>query len=360
MRVSIHPRAGLLLEQVRLGKDGAADQLTVASLRLRPDVASLLSPRMVFREAELIGITLSTAAFDGLARSLAALASESARARIARVTLADASVAFGDFAITGLAGQLQLTADHRLESATLHSASKNLQVDMEPMASSGVIVRIEGTAWRPAPKSPYLFDSLELQGHVAGPEFVIDRIEARIFDGVLRGSSVLRIDRQTSSRGDISFERINTAALVSALGFSGRLGGEARGRLSFATSADNLPDTVARLKASGNFTIHRGHLGGLDLAEAVRRFSVVPLTLGGATRFEELSGVVTLTPAALRLSRLSLSAGLMQASGQIEVSRELQLRGRMDVAMTRRRAEHSAMPVLISGALESPLTQTAR
>jgi hypothetical protein len=59
------------------------------------------------------------------------------------------------------------------------------------------------------------------------------------------------------------------------------------------------------------------------------------------------------------LSRLNLSAGLMHATGQIEVSRELQLRGRMDVMMTRRRADYTAMPVLISGALASPLTQTA-
>ncbi|EXI91736.1 MAG: putative protein involved in outer membrane biogenesis [Candidatus Accumulibacter sp. BA-94] len=360
MRVSIHPRPGLLLEQVYLGEDGAASQIRIASLRLRPEVGTLLSPQVVFREAELSGITLSAAAFDGLAQALAASGAGSARARVEQVSLTDASVAFGDFAVADLAGPLQLAADHLLESVSLHSAGKNLQVELKPMTGGGVSVKLEGTAWRPAPKSPYFFDSLELKGRVAGPEFVIDRIEARIFDGVLRGTSVLRIGSQAMVTGDISFERINTAALVAALGFTGRLGGEARGRLSISTRADSLPDSASRLQASGNFIIHRGHLGGLDLAEAVRRFSVVPLTLGGATRFEELSGVVNLTPAALRLSRLSLSAGLMHATGQIEVSGELQLRGRMDVTMTRRRADHTATPVLISGALESPLTQTAR
>lgn len=360
MRVTVYPRPGLLLEQVRLGEDGAAAQLSMASLRLRPELRSLLSPQIVFGEAELIGITLSAEALDTLAQALQASAAASARARVVEVSLSETGVAFGDLVLTDLSGRLQLSADQRLQSALLQSPGKNLQVELKPASGGGVSVKLEGTAWRPAPKSPYLFDSLDLQGRISGPEFLIDRIEARIFDGVLRGTSILRSGSKAAVTGDLAFERINTGALAAALGFNGRIGGEARGKLSFSTSADSLPNAVARLQASGNFTIHRGHLGGLDLAEAVRRFSVVPLTLGGATRFEELSGVLTLTPNALRLSRLSLTAGLMQANGQIEVGRDLQLRGRMDVMMARRRADHTAMPVLISGALESPLTQTAR
>ena len=360
MRVTVYPRPGLLLEQVRLGEDGAPDQVSMASLRLRPELRSLLSPQLVFGDAELIGITLSAAALDTLAQALDASAAASARARVVQVSLSEAGIAFGDLVLPDLAGRLQLSADHRLQSALLQSPSKNLQVELQPASGGGVKVKLEGTAWRPAPKSPYLFDSLDLQGRISGPEFLIDRVEARIFDGVLRGTGVLRSGSKAAVTGDLSFERINTGALAAALGFNGRIGGEARGKLSFSTSPDSLPNAVARLQASGNFTIHRGHLGGLDLAEAVRRFSVVPLTLGGATRFEELSGVLTLTPNALRLSRLSLAAGLMQANGQIEIGRDLQLRGRMDVMMARRRADHTAMPVLISGALESPLTQTAR
>lgn len=83
-----------------------------------------------------------------------------------------------------------------------------------------------------------------------------------------------------------------------------------------------------------------------------------PATLGGRTRFEDLSGGIVLTPGTTRFSRLVLNAGLMQSSGQIEVSRELQLRGRMEVQM-RGRADHTAVPILISGTLKSPLLQTA-
>jgi len=43
---------------------------------------------------------------------------------------------------------------------------------------------------------------------------------------------------------------------------------------------------------------------------------------------------------------------------QIELTRKLQLRGRMDVQM-RGQADHSSRSILISGPLKSPLTQTA-
>ena len=63
-------------------------------------------------------------------QALAASAVGSARGRVVQVSLSDAGITFGDLAVAGLGGQLQLTADHLLQSASLHSASKNLQVEL--------------------------------------------------------------------------------------------------------------------------------------------------------------------------------------------------------------------------------------
>ena len=158
--------------------------------------------------------------------------------------------------------------------------------------------------------------------------------------------------------GEIAFDRINTGKLGEALGIGGQFEGDATGKLRFVATSEAWSTVLTSLQASGEFSMHRGSLGGIDLPEAVRRVSTTPATLGGRTRFEDLSGGIVLTPGTTRFSRLVLNAGLMQSSGQIEVSRELQLRGRMEVQM-RGRADHTAVPILISGTLKSPLLQTA-
>lgn len=355
MRVSVYPKPGLLLLDLHLGD--STDGIQIGTLRLQPEISTLLSPRIIFRQAELHDVRLSAGTVAGLSRMLESTARQSARAGVLQVSVVDATFSFAELALDDLGGEFALSADHQLETVVLRSRNKSLQLDLKPTAR-GLAVRLEGVAWRPAQDSPYIFDSLDLQGEIIASEFVIDTVEARIFDGLVRAATLLRSGGKAAMAGELRFERINARKLSEALGLGNRLEGEAKGKLSFSASADTWPELLSRLQGYGSFTIHRGQLGGLDLPEAVRRVSTDPQILGGATRFEELSGTITLTPTVYRFSRLALSAGLMQSSGHIEVDRDLQLHGRMDVAM-RGRADQKAMPITISGTLESPLTQTA-
>jgi hypothetical protein len=357
MRVSVYPRPGLLLDSVRFGDEADSDAMEIPALRLQPVIGTLLSPKVIFREAELSEISLSAETMASLSRMLQSAARPSATAGVLHVSVVNAELSFSGLRIAGMSGDLELSGERRLEAASLRSADGKLSVQLRP-TTSGVAVQLEGLGWRPAHESPYVFDSLDLKGEISGPDFVINSVESRIFDGLVRGTTVLRGSERPTMAGEISFERINVTRFGEALGIGRQFEGEARGKLKFSASADSWSVMLPALQATGDFTIQRGSLGGIDLPEAVRRVSAAPLTLGGRTRFEELSGVISLTPGAWRFSRLVLNAGLMHSSGQIEVSRDLQLRGRMDVQM-RGRADHTAMPILISGPLKSPLTQTA-
>lgn len=166
-----------------------------------------------------------------------------------------------------------------------------------------------------------------------------------------------RAERQPALAGEMSFERIDAKRLGEAFGIGGQFEGQAAGRLKLSATAESWQTLLSALYADGEFTMDRGVLGGIDLPEAVRRVSSTPTTLGGGTRFEQLSGAIRLTPTAYRFSRLVMNAGLMQSTGQLEVSRDLQIRGRMDVQM-RGRADHNAKSVSVNGPLKSPLLQT--
>lgn len=355
MRVSVYPRPGLLLVNVRLGE--GSDGLEIAEVRLQPELQTLRADKILFREAELSDVRLSVATISNLSRMLASVASPSARAGVQQLTISNAAFSFSELAIDEMDGHCQLSADHRLESISLRSRDRGLQLKLSP-SERGLAVQIDAIAWRVAQGSPYLFDSLNVKGVIEGSDWVIDSFESRIFDGVVRAAMILRDGQQAAIAGELSFERINARKLGEALGIGGQFQGEAHGKLKFSANSASWPGLPAALQASGNFTMRRGRLGGIDLPEAVRRSLTTPATLGGWTRFEELSGAITVTPDAFLFSRLALNAGLMQSSGQIELTRKLQLRGRMEVQM-RGQADHSSRSILISGPLKSPLTQTA-
>lgn len=355
MRIVFYPRPGLLLDRVRLGN--GADQIAIGEMRLQPTIATLLSASWKFGEAELSDVRLSAERLANLSRILAA-AHGTGDSAIPRISLSKAEFSFAGLALSELSGSCALAADGVLEAVSLHSPERNLELSLQPTAR-GALVRIEGLAWRPLPGASIFFDSLTVKGEIEGPSFAIDSLDLRIFGGHVRGTAELHATPQAAIAGEIAYERIDARKLGEALGVGSQFDGEGKGKLRFSATSPDWSAMLSAVQGSGDFAMHRGKLGGIDLAEAMRRASPTPVTLGGSTRFEDLSGTMTLTPHASRFSRLVLNASLLQASGQIDVDRDLQLHGRMEVTL-RGAAGRSVRPILISGPLKAPLTQMAR
>jgi hypothetical protein len=355
MRVTIYPRPGLLLANVRVGNAAGEELMQIAELRLRPELGTLFSPRIVFAEMELRDLDLSATALTGLSRMFAATARESAEFGVQRVTISNANISFAGLGFDDLSGEVALSADGLLESVSLKSADRSLQVEAKPAAGQ-LTLSAEGHAWRPSPKSPYRFDSFSFKGDVDGPRFVIKDMDLRIFSGRISGTVTLHGDGAPAITGEIAFERISAKRFGAALGVGEQFDGDLAGVLRFSAMSETWSTIARSIYGQGSFTVSRGSLGGIDLPEAVRRFSDNPATLGGATRFEQLTGAISLTPERYRFSRLLLHAGTMQSTGQIEVNDDLQLRGRMAVQM-RGRADPT-IPILISGTLKTPLLES--
>jgi hypothetical protein len=104
--------------------------------------------------------------------------------------------------------------------------------------------------------------------------------------------------------------------------------------------------------------VRRGNIQGFDLAEAVRRVSNTPVQ-GGATMFEQLTGKIRLTPMNYQFLGLVMDSGLMQSTGFVSVSKELNVSGKMDLQM-QGSVNKTRVPVSISGPLRTPSVQAGR
>lgn len=353
MRVSFYPKPGLLLKRVRLGIDADGSRIEIAEVALQPLLTSLWSSKMLLRDVELSGLSLSAEAIANLSRVLVSFARDSARAGIQHVTLDRTDFSFAGLGFSEMQGELELSAAGTMQSLSLHSPDRRIYLQAKPL-DDRLAIAVEGLGWRPAKDSPYVFDSLSVKGEIRKDALVINSMDLRLFDGTVVGEAVLHADGQPTITGSVSFERIDAKHLAEVFGLPGQLAGDAAGKLNFSATSRSWPTWFDALYADGEVTLSRGTLGRIDLPEAVRRASPTPLALGGSTRFEQLTSTVKRTPNGFRFSRVALSAGLMQSTGQIEVDRDRQLRGRMDVQM-RGRADHTAMSIVIGGTLQSPL-----
>jgi hypothetical protein len=117
---------------------------------------------------------------------------------------------------------------------------------------------------------------------------------------------------------------------------SGDLDGSARFRMR-ADSLAQLPDSAI---VEGTFVVGKGVVNGFDIVEAVRLRSRESRP-GGRTHFEELSGELNYENGDYRFRRLRMKAGVLSASGSLDVVKQ-NLSGQVAAELSMRSGAGSA------------------
>jgi len=355
MRIDIYPRPGLFLDNVRIGAD--KDELRIAEMRLQPAIGTLTSPKISFREVMLSGVTLPAELIPGLQSVFVAMSKSTARVGIEHLGFEKTDISYGGLVLSSMTGEARLNAQGLFQSLLLQSTERNLSLELVPRRE-GLDVTLEGFGWRPSQGSRFLFDTASMKGNLENGTFTISNFEFHIFDGVIQGTASLPAEAKPTIAGKLVFDRINSTRLGDAFGIGQQFSGEAAGKVDFSTTADSWATIDSAIYAGGEFTMRRGSIRGIDLTEAVRRVAATPIQ-GGATQFEQLSGKIKLTPSSYRFSELILNSGLMQSTGNFEVSRDLTVNGKMELQM-RGTVNQTRVPVSITGPLKTPVVQIGK
>ena len=352
LRLNLYPRPSILLGEVRIGE--GTDEINIDEIRLQPAIGTLMAAKKSFRELIVSGASLPAEAIAGLPAVFVALSKADNRFAVDRFSFEKAEVTFAGLGFSNLDGEATLSADGLLQSLLLQTADRRLSLAATPRAP-GLEVVLEGYGWRAVAGSAFLFDSLNLNAAFENGALTIKSMALRIFDGLIEGGAVLRADQAPSIVGELSFKRVNATRFGEAIGLGQQFSGETAGKIRFSTKAKSWESIFSAIDADGDFTVQRGSVRGIDLAEAARSVSRTPIQ-GGVTQFESLSGTIKLMPARYQFSGLVLNSGLMQSTGYLEVSRELLASGKMELKI-RGTANQTRVPISISGPLKSPIVQ---
>lgn len=357
LRVEFYPAQGLILEQVRIGAgDNKTDEFNIREIRLLPEVTALFAERLNFKSAVLSDLALPLGAITSLPGMFSSLASPSSRVGVKQLRFEKATMSFDGLVLKDLESEVKRDQGGQFESLLVRSADKSLTAVARP-AGKALDLDIEAYAWQPFQNSRIVFDSVSMKGRLEDGMLAIRGADLRVFDGAVKGNALIRSGGKPNIEGEIGFERVNATKLFDALGAGKRLQGDVAGKMRFSATSETWETLLPLITAEGEFSVQRGNVAGVDLAEAVRRVSGTPVQ-GGITAFEQLSGRMKIGPDRSRFFGLVMNSGLMQSTGQVSVSKEGNLGGQLELQM-RGSVNQTRVPVSIAGTLASPSAQAS-
>lgn len=353
--VTFKPQPGLVLRGVHIGKGQSvlrAENVRLGAFSVLP---LLFSDTARIDVLEVAGIDFGHENLTALPALLASLSRPEGHVSVRRINFERMSLSLSGLRLENLEGEA-VPATPVQEALKLRSTDRSLSLTLKPDGGH-VALSLEAYGWRPVPDSGVQIDSLSLTGVAKPQDFNVSAFDVRVFNGAFRGRGVISGGEAYRVSGDLSFEHLNAGRMSEVLAGGALVQGEAAGEMSFSARAPNWQGLFAQFEAEGRFSFGRGGLRGIDFVEAVRRSG--DIVQGGATAFEQLSGRFRVRQGNVRFSDLSMSSGLMQSRGNLDIAAEARLQGRFELQL-KGSANQTRIPIAVTGNVKSPVVQMNR
>ena len=203
-------------------------------------------------------------------------------------------------------------------------------------------------------RHPLAFDQIRAN-ITAQPEYLeLNALEAKLYGGKLSGAmSVNRKD--TLLTAEIAVNGIAMQSLVEALTNEVLFTGDMDGAAKFSMRLDAFERFPENMQLAGKFHLRNGMLTKVDLAQAAGSLGKTD-TASGTTRFDNLTGLLTVNASGYHFRNLKIASGSLNAEGRVDISPALQLNGMLDTNV-KGTAGLVSMPMVVSGTLDKPVVR---
>lgn len=325
LRAVLLPRPQFVLERVRLVD---APEVRFGAIHVVPVLASLLEPAKVMRQVEIDGIE---APADKLAEALRWLERGGSSLRLNQIVVRNAQLQLGEYPLPVFDAVLRLDQTDRFVGATLKDADGKLEAELTPHAQ-GVSVAVHAENWQ-LPFGPALvFGEIRGQGVADAAGMRFDTLNGRLYGGSFKGDATLRWQGGWSLTGDSVLSGAGlhplSQALKARLALTGTLDLDAR----YTARASAFDKLLAEPSLKGGFVVRDGTIAGVSLARTVMRDA---RTSGEAvTRYDRLSGNLSLNDGKYQFRQLKLTAKQLSATGEISAGEGGALEGSVNASMS--------------------------
>jgi hypothetical protein len=320
LKVHVLPTPRITAYELRIG---ASQETRIGALEIVPDLGSLLSVPTSIRLVRVANLELEEAV---LARTFANSMGEAGRPLpfdVRRVVLNRVRLRQPGFERPAFDVDVQLAKGMRLSTLRLQTEETDVRLQLVAEGRSGATVKLDG----------------------------------RLYSGEVAGVAQAKWGEDWQVLGKATINEVDLVPLQRMLGMSGRLSGRLKGEATFgarALTAEHLAEVV---EIDGAFEVFRGAYHGVDLTKAAQPGA--ELADDDATEFNEFRGRLRVRGAHVRINELCLRSPKLVAGGQIEITPDQKLAGKLGLSVPGS-GGLLGVPVSLGGTPEEPSVRPSK
>ncbi|MCA3001552.1 MAG: hypothetical protein ACK5RJ_10635 [Burkholderiales bacterium] len=325
MRVGLFPKPHVKLDQIMIGK---AFDAKAASGKLYMDIGSIFGDKIVIDSLELSDVTITA---EALPRALkwADAEGRGSQIEIDKIVLRGLNLDIKGLNLEPFDAELEFDQKGKISRASARTRdgkwSLETSVDLNSRPPEGGIqpwvVDFAARNWTP-PLGPGIpFASISGKGSWSGQEIFFPEMEAKLLDGAATGNLRITLPSAPTAKGlllaqsEFKVARVKVDQLVGAFTRDIALSGRMEGSFVATASAGSIGTLLNSPVLVGALQVGEGSMSNVDLVQAMRN----PGSVGGQTKYAELTTKVRVADNVIRFESLKLSGGVLLAGGSVTV-----------------------------------------
>lgn len=345
------PLPHLTVDGITVGRRG---EFSVGKVTVTPDLLSLFSRVKVVSSIQIDSLQLSKKAIDRIPGWIKPQSTQIKPAQVVvrSLILEDATVrmdkaSFGPFAV-----RIQLNAQGDLGNASVTTKDGKLKAQIKP-GKAGYLVDLVAKSWTSPVGAPIFFDQLSILAVARASDASLNQISARLYGGTVNGKAEISWLKGLQLKGNFNINQVELKTLVPLLAPGRRISGKFSAKPVFSSRAPAANQLTNALRLETPFEVRDGIIYGVDIEKAAT--SVIKRDTGGETRFEQLSGHLSVERGTQRFTDLKIATGALAASGHVSISPKKELSGRVNAEVKASTMASASVPLNVTGTVESPM-----
>jgi hypothetical protein len=328
VHASMFPSFHLRLQNVTVGAQQDVRAPTVIAYM---DFGSLFGGDKVIKTLQIEALQATQELLPRLDGWLKGGTSQGGKIKVQRIVFKDAKLDVKGATVPPFNAQVFVSSDGTITRATLESTDGHLSVELLPKGQEADVTVQARNLNLPLGPPLQLTDGTA-KGVLSGNQIRLTDMDLYLYAGQLKGQAVVSWGPAWTVEGDFEIKHLDLEAGMKALNIdiasSGSLTVKGRYALQ-GSSVDTLFDNP-RLEAA--FAVEKGELSGLDFVRALQSPTREGIQ-GGKTKFDELTGNLSISGARYTYSNMRLASGLLAATGGGEVAPNKEINGRAYVEL---------------------------
>ena len=255
------------------------------------------------------------------------------------------------FKLPSLNVDIALDRHGQVSSARVETTNGKVYATIKPDGNQ-TNVTIGASDWVLPFGTPIEFSDFVATGSVTGSVLNLSEWDASLYGGQVKGAAQISWASGWRASSQFEFVRVVTDELLAVFSKTAKVTGIASGKGELSASSGSLHTLLDRPSLQASFLVQKGTLDGVDLVRALQVGRAG--SQGGSTKFQELSGNVTIANRRFSYRNVYLNAGILSANGDFDITSKQAVSGRVTVAL-RSSAQRLNSSLNVTGTLKGVL-----